>query len=85
MLSRKLILNQRLNAMWLNSFAGKYLSTSLILSDTDDDSDDESTVFEAKKRSMNGSVNGYIRKDTWCDVCYNAISRVTSREYTKQL
>jgi len=45
-------------------FAGKYLSTSLILSDTDDDSDDESTVFEAKKRSMNGSVNGYIRKDT---------------------
>ena len=46
------------------SFVGKYLSTSLILSDTDDDSDDESTVFEAKKRSMNGSVNGYIRKDT---------------------
>lgn len=45
-------------------FAGKYLSASLILSDTDDDSDDESTVFEAKKRSMNGSVNGYIRKDT---------------------
>ncbi|KAM7429253.1 hypothetical protein ABFA07_019869 [Porites harrisoni] len=43
---------------------GKYLSTSLILSDTDDDSDDESTVFEVKKRSMNGSVNGYIRKDT---------------------
>lgn len=64
MLSRKLILNQRLNAMRLNSFAGKYLSTSLILSDTDDDSDDESTVFEVKKRSMNGSVNGYIRKDT---------------------
>lgn len=44
---------------------GKYLSTSLMLSDTDDDSDAESTVFEVKKRSMNGSVNGYIRKDTW--------------------
>ncbi len=35
-----------------------------MLSDTDDDSDAESTVFEARKRTMNGSVNGYIRKDT---------------------
>ena len=35
-----------------------------MLSDTDVDSDDESTVFEAKKRGMNGSLNGYIRKDT---------------------
>ena len=43
---------------------GKYLSTSLMLSDTDEDSDAESTVFEVKKRHMNGSVNGYIRKDT---------------------
>lgn len=35
-----------------------------MLTDTDDDSDAESTVFEARKRTMNGSVNGYIRKDT---------------------
>jgi len=43
---------------------GKYLSKSLMLSDTDEDSDAESTVFEVKNRHMNGSVNGYIRKDT---------------------
>lgn len=35
-----------------------------MLSDTDEDSDAESTVFEVKKRHMNGSVDGYIRKDT---------------------
>lgn len=64
MLSRKLILNKKFKRNVIEFFAGKYLSTSLILSDTDDDSDDESTVFEVKKRSMNGSVNGYIRKDT---------------------
>ena len=36
-----------------------------MLTDTDVDSDNESTVFEAKKRGMNGSLYGYIRKDTW--------------------
>ena len=35
-----------------------------MLTDTDVHSNEESTVFEAKKRGMNGSLNGYIRKDT---------------------
>ena len=52
---------------------GKYLSKSLILSDTDEDSDAESTVFEVKKRHMNGSVIGYIRKDTWYTVPTGAL------------
>lgn len=38
---------------------------SLMLSDIDDDSDDEFIVFEVKRWSMNGFVNGYIRKDMW--------------------
>lgn len=54
----------KLESMEMLPKGGKYLSTSLMLSDTEDDSDAESTVFEAKKRHMNGSVNGYIRKDT---------------------
>ncbi|XP_068735885.1 dyslexia-associated protein KIAA0319-like protein [Montipora capricornis] len=56
--------DDKLESMEMLPKGGKFLSTSLMLSDTDDDSDDESTVFEAKRRSMNGSVNGYIRKDT---------------------
>lgn len=56
--------DDRLESMEMLPKGGKFLSTSLILSDTDVDSDDESTVFEAKKRGMNGSLNGYIRKDT---------------------
>ncbi|RMX60279.1 hypothetical protein pdam_00021444 [Pocillopora damicornis] len=54
----------KLESMEMLPKGGKYLSTSLMLSDTGDDSDAESTVFEAKKRHMNGSMNGYIRKDT---------------------
>ncbi|KAL9963286.1 hypothetical protein ACROYT_G032471 [Oculina patagonica] len=56
--------DDKLESMEMLPKGGKYLSTSLMLSDTDDDSDAESTVFEARKRTMNGSVNGYIRKDT---------------------
>lgn len=56
--------DDKLESMEMLPKGGKYLSTSLMLSDTDEDSDAESTVFEVKKRHMNGSVNGYIRKDT---------------------
>ncbi|XP_032240196.2 dyslexia-associated protein KIAA0319-like protein isoform X3 [Nematostella vectensis] len=37
---------------------GKY--SSLMLSDSYDESDDESTIFEAKKKVMNGNANGGI-------------------------